>query len=313
MPVRPDGVVRSPRGCRRRGRQRPANSRMDRSIQTARLSLRSGLKSLYARRETIRFLVSSNLQAGHRDKVLGHLWSLLDPLFFAAVYFVVFGLMFGQTRRGQGSDFLVYLVIGVFAWRFMDGSIMQAASCIRGRRGLIHEINFPKAVFPVSICLSRLYDFLWGQVALVIILLFTGTALSLHALWVPSVILLQLLFITGMAFIVAYLGAFFADTVNVVTVGLRLWFYTSPLFYYVKTIVGPDGHVIQQGLIPERFQALFMLNPVACFFEIYRDCLQRASPPDFTHFAYVTCISIAVLVVGFAVFLRGEGSFAKYV
>lgn len=286
---------------------------MDQSIQTARISLWTGFRSLFARRETIRFLVSSNLQAGHRDKVLGHLWSLLDPLFFAAVYFVVFGLLFGQTRRGHGGDFLIYLVIGVFAWRFMDGSVMQSSSCIRGRRGLIHEINFPKAVFPVSICLSRLYDFLWGQVALFIILLLTGTTLSLHAFWLPLVILLQLMFITGLAFIVAYLGAFFADTVNVVTVGMRLWFYTSPLFYYVKDIVGPDGHVVQKGLIPERWQAAFMLNPIACFFEIYRDCLQHASAPDFVHLGYVAAVSIVVLVVGFAVFLRGEGSFAKYV
>ncbi len=286
---------------------------MDRSIQTARISLWAGFKSLYARRETIRFLVSSNLQAGHRDKVLGHLWSLLDPLFFAAVYFVVFGLLFGQTSRGHGGSFLIYLVIGVFAWRFMDGSVMQASACIRGRRGLIHEINFPKAVFPISICLSRLYDFLWGQIALLLILLLTGTAFSLHALWVPLVIFLQLLFITGLAFIVAYLGAFFADTVNVVTVGMRLWFYSSPLFYYVEDIVGPDGNVIHKGLIPERYQAIFMLNPVACFFELYRDCLQRASAPDFAHLGYVACVSVAVLIIGFAVFLRGEGSFAKYV
>ena len=283
------------------------------TVKSRGVGLLAHLRALYERRETIRFLVAANLKAGHRDKVLGHLWSLLDPLLFAAVYFVVFGLLFGQTGRGHGSQFLIYLVVGVFAWRFMDGSVMQASSCIRGRRGLIHEINFPKAIFPVSICLSRLYDLLWGQVALLAILFLTGTGVSKYVLLVPIVIFFQLMFTTGLALAVAYLGAFFADTVNVVTVAMRLWFYTSPLFYYVSDVVGTDGEIIANGIIPERFQAIFMLNPIACYFEIYRDCLLYAKFPDLLHLSYAFGISVLALIVGFAVFVRGEGDFAKYV
>ena len=275
-------------------------------VSKSRPNLLARFKAVHARRETIRFLTESNLKAGHRDKVLGHLWSLLDPLLFAAVYFVVFGVLFKQAR-GQSASFLIYLVIGVFSWRFMDGAVMQAASCIRGRRGLIHEISFPKAIFPISICLSRLYDFLWGQVALLAILLIAGTGLSIHLIFVPFVILLQLLFVLGLAFIVAYLGAFFADTVNVVTVAMRLWFYSSPLFYYATSEHGGTG------IIPERFLFFFMLNPIACFFEVYRDCLLYHQTPDLFHFAYVAGLSVTALLVGFAVFTRGEGSFAKYI
>ena len=276
------------------------------SVSKSRPNLRARFRAVHARWETIRFLTESNLKAGHRDKVLGNLWSLLDPLLFAAVYFVVFGILFAQAR-GQSTSFLIYLVIGVFAWRFMDGAVMQAASCIRGRRGLIHEISFPKAIFPISICLSRLYDFMWGQIALFAILLIAGVGLSLHMIWVPVVIFLQLLFVMGLAFIVAYLGAFFADTVNVVSVAMRLWFYSSPLFYYVTSEHGGTG------IIPERVMFYFMLNPIACFFEIYRDCLLYHETPDLFHLAYVAVVSVTALLVGFAVFVRGEGSFAKYV
>lgn len=275
-------------------------------VNQSRPSLLARFKAVYARHETIRFLTESNLKAGHRDKVLGHLWSLLDPLLFAAVYFVVFGLLFAQAR-GQSTSFLIYLVIGVFAWRFMDGAVMQAASCIRGRRGLIHEISFPKAIFPISICLSRLYDFMWGQIALLAILLIAGVGISFHVVWVPVVIVLQLLFVLGLSFIVAYLGAFFADTVNVVAVAMRLWFYSSPLFYYVTSEHGGNG------IIPERVMFYFMLNPIACFFEVYRDCLLYHEAPDGFHLAYVAVISVTTLFVGFAVFARGEGSFAKYI
>lgn len=267
---------------------------------------------MWARRETIRFLVTSDLKSGHRDKVLGNCWSLLDPLAFAAVYYVVFGLLFRQAR-GQSSAFLVYLVVGVFAWRFLDGAISQAANCIRGRRGLIHEINFPKAIFPIAICFSRLYDFLWGMVALLILLLVTGGQLSVHLIWLPFIIFLQLLFAMGLALVVALLGAFFADTVNVISVAMRLWFYCCPLFYYVSDVVGKDGSVLVRGLVPPGARFYYMLNPMACFFEAYRDCLLYARMPDPGHLLYTMAVSFVMLLVGFAVFTRGEGQFAKYI
>ena len=59
------------------------------------------LSRLIDRAETIRFLTSSNLKAGHRNKVLGNVWNLLDPLLLVCVYFLVFGLLFGQTDRAR--------------------------------------------------------------------------------------------------------------------------------------------------------------------------------------------------------------------
>jgi len=258
---------------------------------------------LLARWETIRFLVASNLKAGHRDKALGHLWNLLDPLLFVGVYFVVFGLLFGQTGRGR-AVFVVYLSIGVLAWRFFEGTIAQATLCIKANRGLIHEISFPKAVFPVAVCLSRLYDFLWGLAVLLPILFVAGIPLTPHALWVAPLIVLHVCFTTGLAFLAAYMGAFFADTANVVNVVMRLLMYFSPTFYYARG---------EHGLIPERYLAVYMANPIACFFEGYRDGLLWGRTPDLSMLLYLVGVSVAVLLAGFAVFARGEGRFAKYI
>jgi len=267
-------------------------------------SLLERFRQLWTRRETIRYLVSSQLKAGHRDKVLGHLWNLLDPMLFVAVYFVVFGLLFQQRAPGQTTEFILYLSVGVLAWRFHGTAITQAANCVRGNRGLIHEISFPKAVFPVAICLSRLYDFLWGLVVVVLLVLLLGNGVTPHWLWLPVVLLLQLLFTLGVAFIVAHLGAFFADTVNIVDVVMRLWFYMSPIFYQVR---GP------RAILPEEYRPLYMLNPTACFFEAYRDALLWGHTPETGVIVYVGVVSVLVALIGFALFARGEGSFAKYV
>lgn len=260
-------------------------------------------RQLFQRRETIRFLVSSNLKAGHRDKALGHLWSMLDPLLFMAVYYVVFGLIFGQAHQRR-TEFMLYLFIGVLAWRFLDSAVAQSALCIRGNRGLIHEINFPKAIFPIAVCTARLYDFCWGLLVYGVVLLISGHALTPMVVWLPLLLLLQLAFVMGIAFGVAYLGAFFADTPNVATVAMRLWFYATPIFYFLD---GPNAP------IPERFRPLMLLNPVAAQIECYRRVLISGLMPDPSLVAYSACAAALALILGFGLFGRGEGTFAKYV
>jgi ABC-type polysaccharide/polyol phosphate export permease len=272
--------------------------------------LRASVRRLYDRRETVRYLVSSQLRAGHRDKVLGNLWNLLDPMLFVGVYFVVFGLLFQQRAPGRTTEFILYLSVGVLAWRFHGAAIAQGANCVRGNRGLIHEISFPKAVFPVAICLARLYDFLWGLLIVAVLTLVLGGGVTIYWLWLPVLLFLQLLFTVGVAFIVAYLGAFYADTVNIVDVAMRLWFYMSPIFYRVRgeRSIIPEDH--------ERYQEFlfyYMLNPVACFFESYRDALLWGRMPEPDVLLYVASVSVVIAVVGLAIFARGEGSFAKYV
>jgi ABC-type polysaccharide/polyol phosphate export permease len=265
-------------------------------------------QDLWSRRETVRYLTRAALEAGHRNKVLGHLWNLLDPLMFMLVYFFVFGVLFNLAEGGRPIDYMLYILVGVLTYQFISATISQAATCIRGNRGLIHEISFPKAVFPVSVALARLYDLVWGLCVLIVILLVAGVWPTLHYLWLPLLVALTLLFTLGAAFITAYLGAFFADTSNVVAVLLRLLFYCSPIFYFVR------DHGSHRAMFhDETYRFLYMLNPIACFLECYRDALLWGTMPEPRLLMYAACVAVLGCLFGFAIFCHGEGKFAKYV
>lgn len=267
---------------------------------------------LWTRRETIRYLTTASLKAGHRDKVLGHLWNILDPLMFMLVYFFVFGVLFGLSGGGRSVDFMLYVLVGVLTYQFFSASVSQATNCIRSNRGLIHEINFPKAVFPLSVVFARLYDFCWGLVVLVVFLLLARIWPTGHYAWLPVLVALTVLFVIGAAFIVAYLGAFFADTANVVNVLLRLLFYCSPIFYYVRPKPGiPEKLVFLHGNATIHF--LYMLNPITCILECYRDALLWGQTPEPRLLLYLAAVAVAICAAGFALFCHGEGKFAKYV
>jgi len=244
--------------------------------------------------------------------VLGHLWNILDPLMFMLVYYFVFGVLFKLAGGGRSLEFMLYILVGLMIWRFISSTIGQAANCIRGNRGLIHEINFPKAVFPVSVTFSRLYDFLWGTIVILVFLVLAGTRPTLQLLWLPLLVGLMLLFTTGAALVVAYLGAFFADTTNVLNVLLRLLFYCSPIFYYVRPKPGvPESDVFLYD--HQTVHTLYMLNPIACFYESFRDALLWGEMPEARMLSYMLTVSVGVCLIGFAIFTRGEGKFAKYI
>ena len=116
------------------------------------------------------------------------------------------------------------------------------------------------------------------------------------------------LFSLGVGFVVAYLGAFFADTANVVNVAMRLLFYCSPIFYFVR-----DRGENKAMFHDETIRFVYMLNPIACFFECFRDAVLWGETPELRLLVYTAIIAPLVCVVGFAIFCKGEGKFAKYV
>ena len=258
------------------------------------------------RRETLRYLISANLKAGHRDKLLGNLWNLLDPLLFLGVYFLVFGIGLRQAQ-GDPYGFVVYLSIGMLALRFLEGSLNQASVCVRNSAGLVHSVYFPKAMLPMAVCFSKLYDFLWGLLILIgVMALVFEYQFTLHLLWLPLLIVVQFLLCLGLSFIVSYMGTFFADTQNLVAIGTRLLFFLSPIFYFSRDV---GEHV---GIVPAQYQAIYDLNPLTRLLYGYRDALLWGRSPTHETLYYLGGMVVVTLIVGFWLFSRAEGRFAKY-
>ena len=135
-------------------------------------------------------------------------------------------------------------------------------------------------------------------------MLFAQVPLTIHLLWVPLIVLLQLLFTSGLVAVTAYFGAFYADATNVTALITRVWFFASPIFYQASG---------EQGIIPEAYLGYYNLNPVVGFLDCYRDAILWGSSPSPQTLAYLAVVGLLSVVVGHVVFARGEGKFAKYI
>ena len=125
------------------------------------MSALADLKELVERRTVVGHFVGAELKSGHRDKALGNLWQLIDPLALMAVYYVVWSLVLGR----RPPDFMAYILSGIITFRMFQGSVIGSASVLRSQVRLIREVYFPKSSLPLAMTLARLYDFLWAVVA----------------------------------------------------------------------------------------------------------------------------------------------------
>jgi ABC-type polysaccharide/polyol phosphate export permease len=275
------------------------------------MSAIADLKELIQRRSVVRHFVTTELKTGHRDKVLGNLWQLMDPLAFMLVYYIVWSMVL----RRRAPDFTAYLLTGIITFRTFQNSVIASSNIMRNQARLIRAVYFPKTALPASLVISQLYDFAWSLGALFILELYLiyrqahltpelalrlthPITLGANALWLPGVVVVLFMFSLGVSYLAAVAGALFRDTPNILTFVFRLWFYLSPLFYYPEDV-------------PRRIWFLYRINPFTHFFRLVRASLIYNSPPGLDGTLYVAGLSVVVLVVGFIVFSKCEATVVK--
>jgi ABC-type polysaccharide/polyol phosphate export permease len=274
------------------------------------MSVLSDFRELVQRRSIVRHFFIADLKTGHRDKVLGNIWQLVDPLAFMLVYYVVWSIVLGR----RGPDRTVYLLSGIITFRVFSDMVLAASNSLRSHARLIREVYFPKASLPTAVALSRLHDFAWALAALFLLQLYAihvqgraadsgivithPVSLGIHILWLPAAVGLLFAFSLGCSYLSAIGGVLFRDTPNILSFLLRIWFYLSPLFYYEEDV-------------PRNIFTFYRVNPFTHFFRLIRNAMLYDRPPTLNGTVYVACLSIVVLIIGFVVFSKFEGAAVK--
>jgi len=251
-------------------------------------------KNIWGRRELVYYLVTSELKAEHKTKVLGFLWSFLDPLLLMATYILLVVLIFD---RG-GPQFPVLLFCAILSWRWFTSSLSVAVTSITSKSRVVQTTYFPLAVLPLAGIIAGLVDYLVAFVILIPLLFAFDATFTVNVLWLPVLIIVQLVITIGAALFCAALGTYLTDLKNIVQFILRLGFYLSPILYSVTETV------------PERFETYYMLNPFAALIESYKNILVRGTPPS-GYMAIAAAVAVIVFLVGFWYFGREEHRLVK--
>jgi len=253
------------------------------------------IKSVWARHDLFISIVQFQLKAENKNKALGFLWSLLDPLLLMLTYIILVHYIFG---RG-GPQFPVLLFSALLSWRWFASSLGRSVTSITSKVKLVQTVRFPLAILPLSGIAVGFFDWLFGFIILIPMFFLFQANLSIHMLWLPVLLLIQLIFTIGACLICAVLGTYLSDLSNVIQFLIRIWFYLSPILYSV------------QDRIPEKYLTIYMFaNPFAGLMESYKNILILGQPPN--QYVLLTAI-IGVLVFWFGIwyFNRDERKLVK--
>jgi lipopolysaccharide transport system permease protein len=242
--------------------------------------------------DLVRELVVREVRLRYGGSVLGLGWSQIAALAQAGVMLFVFGHV---VRLGI-PDYPAFVLVGMGPWLWFVGSIGASAHSVVAGRDLIRRPGFPSAVLPLVAVGTALINFgLTIPIMLAAVGLVTGRVPTTAAL-LPLIALVQIVVMLGPAYLVAALNVFLRDTGHLVAVLLGLLFYATPVFY---------SHV------PERYQTILGLNPMAHVVSAYRQILLFGQLPSWTGLLGLSFGGGAATWVGYKVFTNRQRWFAE--
>jgi lipopolysaccharide transport system permease protein len=258
----------------------------------------SQIKLLYSSKDLIRSWTERTIRGRYQQSVLGWLWAVLQPIASVAVFALVFTLFVPVDTKG--IPYVLFSYTAMVPWTFFATSLTDMASSLVQNMSLVTKIYFPRETIPIAVMLARLLDFFIAAALIVVLLvIFRIQSFPLGWLFLPVLILIQVVLVLGLGLASAALNVFYRDVDPLLKLVTQIWFYASPIIYPVT-------------MVPERLRTIYYLNPMAGIIEAYRDILLNHTLPG-VYLIEAAVISVLLLVGGYLFFKRVEFMFADIV
>jgi lipopolysaccharide transport system permease protein len=263
----------------------------------------NNLSQLLRYRPLIQSLVARELKARYRGSVLGFFWSFVNPLMLLAVYSFVFSVVL-KPRTDDSGPYAIFLFCGILPWTWFSSSVLESSGVLISGGNLIKKVMFPAEVLPIVTVLSNMVHFLLGLPILFGFMAAYGVAPNIGDVWwLPIVILVQLVFTIGIAFIVSSLTVHFRDLKDILGNLMTFWFFATPIIYDMTLFKDkPLG------------KTLIDLNPFTHIAVSYQEILYYDGP--FGHWRWLVALgvaSVALFLGGYFLFDRLRDTFAEEV
>lgn len=257
------------------------------------------LKELFQYRDLITMFVKRDFKTLYKQTILGPLWIIINPLLTTIMYTIVFGNIANISTDGMPQ--LVFYMLGTTVWTYFSTCLTKTSSTFTANAGIFGKVYFPRLVTPISTVISGLINFV---VQFVMFLCFSiyyyisGAPIrpNIYILITPLLLLQLACLSLGFGVIISSLTTKYRDLAVLVTFGVQLWMYATPVVYPASQIGG-------------KLKTLMMLNPVSPIVESFRYAFLGSGsiPWNFLGISVVT--TLVVLFIGVVLFSRVEKTF----
>lgn len=254
---------------------------------------------LITHRQAIQIFVNRDIRGRYINSALGLWWAVIQPLALLILYTFVFSSVM-RIRLSDGSstsEFALYAFCGLLPWIAVADALTRSSSVLLEQTPLIKKVVFPSEILPVHLVLSALIVEIVGLAVFLVVVMIGGRLPGPALLILPFVMILQFLFMTGIAWLLSTMAVYLRDVRQVVGLVLTLWMFLTPIVY-------------PASMVPERFRWVLDINPMSAIVDAYRAALLDDRIPALAPLAIFAGVALAVYVTGYWVFARSKPTFA---
>ncbi len=257
------------------------------------------IKELWQYRDLIMMFVKRDFVAFYKQTVLGPLWFLLQPLFTTIVFTIVFGQIAKLPTNGLPQ--ILFYLSGTVMWNYFAACLNTTSNTFVANAGIFGKVYFPRLVTPIAVVLTQMMTFAI-QFCLFIFIFFyfyiSGADVKPN-LWILAtpVLLLQMACLgLGCGIIVSSMTTKYRDLSLLVTFGVQLWMYATPVVYPISMVSGK--------------LAVFMaLNPMTAIIEVFRHAFLGGQLIPLWYWGTSIGTTIFLLLLGIVLFSKVEKNF----
>ncbi len=243
--------------------------------------------------ELLQILVERNLKGRYRGSFLGVYWSLLNPLIMTTIYAAIFSKAFQKYYDDSILNYVLAAFTGLLVINFFSASTSQALPSVVASGSLMNKIKLPISVFPLSMIVSNVFQFVVGPLPL--LLLVTVFKSWDSGWWLVNAIALMFPFLglclvcTGIGYLVSTLYVFFRDLPYFYELITFVLWISSPIFY-------------PSEIVPEHVRRILVINPLFPIIDCIRQLSLGGGAPDLGLMVHSLLNGIILLAVGWFCF-----------
>jgi ABC-type polysaccharide/polyol phosphate export permease len=257
----------------------------------------AAISEVWTYRGLIGNLAQRELKSRYKRSVLGWMWSLLNPASTLLIYTVVFGTIMRIeppiAGNGTTKSFALFLFSALIIWNLFASIITGSMGALIGAGGLLKKVYFPPECPPIANALTAVTQTGLEALILLAVLAVVGN-LGWMVVLFPYLVVLLVLFSIGIGLVLSLLNVYLRDINYLVSIGLNLLFYGTPIIYPISLLENND--------VPEWIEFVVRLNPLTQFVGASQQIFYLMEVPSFARIGGLTAVSLATFAGGWAIF-----------
>lgn len=257
------------------------------------------LAEVWKYKDLIGLFVKRDFISFYKQTILGPIWFFIQPIFTTIVYVFIFGTLASLSTDGIPAP--LFYIAGITTWTYFSDCLIKTSTVFRDNTAIFGKVYFPRLIMPLSITLSSLVKFFVQILLLVIMIIFFSIKdnqnfMTINIIFFPVLVLIMAAQGMGLGLLVTAVSRKYKDVAMLLTFGIQLFMYATPIVYPLSSISG-------------KLKLILQLNPMTTVVEMMRLGFLGKGTVDLFGVLYTVFITIVVLFLGILVFNKVEKSF----